>query len=171
VDPLCSLWRLDGTPFLANYSFGTHGHSYLYSSVLSLLRVYVSCLISNPSIVVQPFPVECFLCVQHIWYPLSRCRVFETWSDGSQSILDMMPSSSEISNGNRDDAKNQKRKASAAEVGESAPPRPVKRRASKACQCCRARKVRCNVTEHGAPCTNCRLDEVDCIVSESRRKK
>ena len=49
--------------------------------------------------------------------------------------------------------------------------RPVKRRASKACQCCRARKVRCNVTEHGAPCTNCRLDEVECIVSESRRKK
>ncbi|KAI8936555.1 hypothetical protein NX059_006956 [Plenodomus lindquistii] len=49
--------------------------------------------------------------------------------------------------------------------------RSVKRRASKACQCCRARKVRCNVTEHGAPCTNCRLDEVDCIVSESRRKK
>jgi hypothetical protein len=31
--------------------------------------------------------------------------------------------------------------------------------------------VRCNVTEHGAPCTNCRLDEVDCVVSESRRKK
>lgn len=51
------------------------------------------------------------------------------------------------------------------------PPRPVKRRASKACQCCRARKVRCNVTEHGAPCTNCRLDEVECVVSESRRKK
>ncbi|KAK3062236.1 hypothetical protein LTS18_004549, partial [Coniosporium uncinatum] len=49
--------------------------------------------------------------------------------------------------------------------------RSVKRRASKACQCCRARKVRCNVTEHGAPCTNCRLDEVECIVSESRRKK
>ncbi|KAF2856158.1 hypothetical protein T440DRAFT_438912 [Plenodomus tracheiphilus IPT5] len=49
--------------------------------------------------------------------------------------------------------------------------RSVKRRASKACQCCRARKVRCNVTEHGAPCTNCRLDEVECVVSESRRKK
>ncbi|EMD01250.1 hypothetical protein BAUCODRAFT_29699 [Baudoinia panamericana UAMH 10762] len=47
----------------------------------------------------------------------------------------------------------------------------VKRRASKACQCCRSRKVRCNVVEHGAPCTNCRLDEVECIVSESKRKK
>lgn len=51
------------------------------------------------------------------------------------------------------------------------PTKSVKRRASKACQCCRSRKVRCNVVEHGAPCTNCRLDEVECIVSESKRKK
>ncbi|KXT15164.1 hypothetical protein AC579_7936 [Pseudocercospora musae] len=51
------------------------------------------------------------------------------------------------------------------------PAKSVKRRASKACQCCRARKVRCNVVEHGPPCTNCRLDEVECIVSESKRKK
>ncbi|KAK4981863.1 hypothetical protein LTR66_009641, partial [Elasticomyces elasticus] len=51
------------------------------------------------------------------------------------------------------------------------PTKSVKRRASKACQCCRARKVRCNVVEHGAPCTNCRLDEIECIVSESKRKK
>ena len=51
------------------------------------------------------------------------------------------------------------------------PSKSVKRRASKACQCCRSRKVRCNVVEHGAPCTNCRLDEVECIVSESKRKK
>ncbi|GME31226.1 hypothetical protein GTA08_BOTSDO05317 [Neofusicoccum parvum] len=65
----------------------------------------------------------------------------------------------------------QKRKASAAGMDNHGTGRSVKRRASKACQCCRARKVRCNVTEHGAPCTNCRLDEVECIVSESRRKK
>src|ERR1700760_3493796 len=64
-----------------------------------------------------------------------------------------------------------KRKASVAGLDGTPPTRPVKRRASKACQCCRTRKVRCNVTEHGAPCTNCRLDEVECIVSESRRKK
>lgn len=51
------------------------------------------------------------------------------------------------------------------------PAKSVKRRASKACQCCRARKVRCNVVEHGPPCTNCRLDEVECVVSESKRKK
>jgi hypothetical protein len=65
----------------------------------------------------------------------------------------------------------QKRKAAQAGLDGPVQTRSVKRRASKACQCCRARKVRCNVTEHGAPCTNCRLDEVDCIVSESRRKK
>jgi hypothetical protein len=64
-----------------------------------------------------------------------------------------------------------KRKANQAGLDGHATGRSVKRRASKACQCCRSRKVRCNVTEHGAPCTNCRLDEVECIVSESRRKK
>lgn len=64
-----------------------------------------------------------------------------------------------------------KRKAAQAGLDGHTAARSVKRRASKACQCCRARKVRCNVTEHGAPCTNCRLDEVECIVSESRRKK
>ncbi|KAH7414370.1 hypothetical protein DE146DRAFT_33371 [Phaeosphaeria sp. MPI-PUGE-AT-0046c] len=64
-----------------------------------------------------------------------------------------------------------KRKATQAGLDGNPTGRSVKRRASKACQCCRARKVRCNVTEHGAPCTNCRLDEVECIVSESRRKK
>ncbi|KAL1306656.1 hypothetical protein AAFC00_005330 [Neodothiora populina] len=52
----------------------------------------------------------------------------------------------------------------------SRPHKSVKRRASKACQSCRARKVRCNVVEQ-SPCTNCRLDEVECIVSESKRKR
>lgn len=69
------------------------------------------------------------------------------------------------------DAPVPKRKATQAGLDGHTASRSVKRRASKACQCCRARKVRCNVTEHGAPCTNCRLDEVECIVSESRRKK
>lgn len=49
--------------------------------------------------------------------------------------------------------------------------RPVKRRASKACQCCRSRKVRCDVVESGIPCTNCRLDEVECCVTEGKRRK
>src|SRR5438034_10871333 len=49
--------------------------------------------------------------------------------------------------------------------------RLVKRRASKACCCCRARKVRCDVVENGSPCTNCRLDEVHCVVTEGKRRK
>ncbi|CAG8214255.1 unnamed protein product [Penicillium salamii] len=61
-----------------------------------------------------------------------------------------------------------KRKASAAGLGNN---RPVKRRASKACCCCRARKVRCDVVENGSPCTNCRLDQVECVVTESKRRK
>ncbi|KAL2366301.1 hypothetical protein RJZ56_000758 [Blastomyces dermatitidis] len=62
-----------------------------------------------------------------------------------------------------------KRKAAAAGIQTTS--RPVKRRASKACCCCRARKVRCDVMENGSPCTNCRLDEVKCIVTESKRRK
>ncbi|KFL61124.1 uncharacterized protein TERG_11964 [Trichophyton rubrum CBS 118892] len=62
-----------------------------------------------------------------------------------------------------------KRKSNAASLQNSA--RPVKRRASKACCCCRARKVRCDVVENGSPCTNCRLDDVECVVAESKRKK
>ncbi|KAL2824534.1 fungal-specific transcription factor domain-containing protein [Aspergillus cavernicola] len=62
-----------------------------------------------------------------------------------------------------------KRKTSTAEL--SANSRPVKRRASKACCCCRARKVRCDVVENGSPCTNCRLDQVECVVTESKRRK
>lgn len=70
------------------------------------------------------------------------------------------------------EAQSPKRKATDAglPVSGARPHKSVKRRASKACQCCRARKVRCNVVEQ-TPCTNCRLDEVECIVSESKRKK
>jgi hypothetical protein len=64
---------------------------------------------------------------------------------------------------------NAKRKALAA--GLPANGRTVKRRASRACHCCRSRKVRCDVVESGTPCTNCRLDEVECMVSDSKRRK
>lgn len=67
------------------------------------------------------------------------------------------------------DTESGKRKASTA--GLSGHSRPVKRRASKACCCCRARKVRCDVVENGSPCTNCRLDQVECVVTESKRRK
>ncbi|KAI9653891.1 MAG: hypothetical protein M1829_001117 [Trizodia sp. TS-e1964] len=64
-----------------------------------------------------------------------------------------------------------KRNAAAAGLPKTPSGRTVKRRASKACQCCRARKVRCNVVEHGPPCTNCRLDEIECVVAESKRRR
>ncbi|EXJ87210.1 hypothetical protein A1O3_04169 [Capronia epimyces CBS 606.96] len=53
---------------------------------------------------------------------------------------------------------------------ESALPRGFKRRASKACLSCRARKVRCDVNDR-MPCTNCRLDGVECKVAESLRQR
>lgn len=37
------------------------------------------------------------------------------------------------------------------------------RRARIACLTCRRRKVRCSVTSEGKPCTNCRLDNIECI--------
>lgn len=65
---------------------------------------------------------------------------------------------------------NNKRKQSAAGIA-SGSGRNVKRRASKACHCCRSRKVRCDVVESGIPCTNCRLDEVECLVTEGKRRR
>ncbi|KXH59236.1 hypothetical protein CNYM01_06101 [Colletotrichum nymphaeae SA-01] len=44
-----------------------------------------------------------------------------------------------------------------------------KRRASRACLSCRNRKERCDVVKGGIPCTNCRLDRLDCVVTESNR--
>ncbi|CEJ94367.1 Putative Cutinase transcription factor 1 beta [[Torrubiella] hemipterigena] len=47
--------------------------------------------------------------------------------------------------------------------------RVVKRRSPKACVSCHNRKVRCDVVNGGWPCTNCRLDGVDCLLKESNR--
>ncbi|KAL1889582.1 hypothetical protein Sste5346_008831 [Sporothrix stenoceras] len=49
--------------------------------------------------------------------------------------------------------------------------RTVKRRASRACLSCRARKVRCDVLSCGLPCTNCRLDGIQCVLSDTNRGK
>lgn len=62
-------------------------------------------------------------------------------------------------------------KRNSAAAGLQSGGRTVKRRASRACHCCRSRKVRCDVMESGTPCTNCRLDEVECVVSDSKRRK
>lgn len=46
---------------------------------------------------------------------------------------------------------------------------PVKRRAAVACSSCRNRKVRCDVTSRGTTCTNCRLDNIRCVLKHSNR--
>ncbi|KAI5461239.1 fungal-specific transcription factor domain-containing protein [Mariannaea sp. PMI_226] len=64
---------------------------------------------------------------------------------------------------------NSKKRASPPADSEQ-PAKITKRRAARACVSCRARKVRCDVVE-GAPCGNCRWDNVECVVQESRRRK
>lgn len=63
----------------------------------------------------------------------------------------------------------QKRPAAAAWDDSANDRASSKRRASRACLSCRNRKVRCDVINSGVPCTNCRLDCVDCVVTESNR--
>lgn len=43
------------------------------------------------------------------------------------------------------------------------------RRAGKACQNCRLRKVKCDALLHGIPCRNCRNDDAQCIMGGCRR--
>jgi len=69
-----------------------------------------------------------------------------------------------------DSGEKNSKKRSASGDDSSAPQKVTKRRAARACVSCRARKVRCDVVE-GAPCGNCRWDNVECIVQESRRRK
>lgn len=54
------------------------------------------------------------------------------------------------------------------------PPSPANkpriRRARVACEYCHGRKVRCDAMVHGFPCTNCRLDNVECLKWASNPK-
>lgn len=71
-----------------------------------------------------------------------------------------------------------KRSTVAAALDANGNPKPVKRRATKACAACRARKVRCDVmqryhiTADGAvTCSNCTMDGIKCVIGESKRRK
>ncbi|KAL2793797.1 fungal-specific transcription factor domain-containing protein [Aspergillus keveii] len=44
-------------------------------------------------------------------------------------------------------------------------------RASRACINCRDRKVRCDALRQGMPCTNCRLDNGECVLGKARKGK
>jgi hypothetical protein len=47
---------------------------------------------------------------------------------------------------------------------------PVRLRASRACQTCSLRKVRCDATEVGTPCSRCRVDQSpNCVLLPSKR--
>ena len=45
----------------------------------------------------------------------------------------------------------------------------TKKRAPKACQNCRARKVKCNIIDSGIPCAYCSRRNVPCAVAKSNR--
>ena len=45
-----------------------------------------------------------------------------------------------------------------------------KRRSPRACQCCRSKKIRCDVVARGIPCTRCRIEKIECSVSEAKNK-
>lgn len=74
----------------------------------------------------------------------------------TESIHGASPASSHSDSG---DKSNSKKRASAGDES-SGPQKVTKRRAARACVSCRARKVRCDVVE-GAPCGNCRWDNVE----------
>ncbi|KAK2923095.1 hypothetical protein FoTM2_017337 [Fusarium oxysporum f. sp. vasinfectum] len=44
--------------------------------------------------------------------------------------------------------------------------KPPRKRSIQACLTCRSRKVRCDVSLHGQPCTNCSLDEKQCLIPQ-----
>ncbi|KAI0446444.1 hypothetical protein F4803DRAFT_559385 [Xylaria telfairii] len=48
--------------------------------------------------------------------------------------------------------------------------RKARKRAPKACLSCRARKVRCDVSQRGRPCMNCYLDSETCVVTSRASK-
>ncbi|KAK8104239.1 uncharacterized protein PG998_011272 [Apiospora kogelbergensis] len=47
----------------------------------------------------------------------------------------------------------------------------ARKRAAKACLSCRARKVRCDVSQRGMPCMNCYLDNDTCVVADRASRK
>ncbi|KAI1450167.1 hypothetical protein F5Y02DRAFT_104750 [Annulohypoxylon stygium] len=46
-----------------------------------------------------------------------------------------------------------------------------RQRASRACETCHARKVRCDAASLGVPCTNCVAFQIECKIPQPKRKK
>jgi hypothetical protein len=89
---------------------------------------------------------------------------------GSASVTDGSPPPESVTSKSGDSSSSTSKKRSADDLTGAAKEKVAKRRAARACVSCRARKVRCDVVE-GAPCGNCRWDNVECVVQESRRRK
>lgn len=68
----------------------------------------------------------------------------------------------------KSDAGAKKRKQSTLDADGN--PKPVKKRASQACEICRSRKVRCD-SEKRHPCTNCADMGLVCHIPESKRRR
>ncbi|KAI0840077.1 fungal-specific transcription factor domain-containing protein [Hypoxylon sp. FL0890] len=86
----------------------------------------------------------------------------------NNTAMDHSPKPDEKTAASDSNSQPKKRSTSASEPNGST--KVTKRRAARACISCRSRKVRCDVVE-GAPCGNCRWDNVECIVQESRRRR
>lgn len=54
--------------------------------------------------------------------------------------------------------------------GRQQPPGLTFKRTAASCQYCQMRKIRCDRRILGSPCTNCRLDEIDCMPGQSKKK-
>lgn len=102
----------------------------------------------------------------------SRSESVETLADNVTDANETTANAKKLSISSTADAQAKKRKGSTADTNDKADKanKVTKRRAPRACASCRARKVRCDVVEQ-FPCGNCRWDNVDCIVHESRRRK
>jgi hypothetical protein len=77
-----------------------------------------------------------------------------------------------------DNSSTKKRNSTSAGLDANGNPKPVKRRAAKACAACRARKVRCDVMQRyhitadgEVTCSNCTMDGIKCVIEESKRRK
>lgn len=93
----------------------------------------------------------------------------------SQDPLDSYESQSPAS---VEDLGSKKRTNTSAGLDSNGNPKPVKRRAAKACAACRARKVRCDVMQRyhitadgEVTCSNCTMDGIKCVIEESKRRK
>lgn len=103
----------------------------------------------------------------------SRSESVSTPGDGpADNLTDVNETTANGKKSTAADTQAKKRKDSAADANDKTDKanKVTKRRAPRACASCRARKVRCDVVEQ-FPCGNCRWDNVDCIVHESRRRK